>query len=129
MKVPRKISFRPFWPFLGQKYIACGDKMVFSEVFGLFLPIYWCCIVKFCYMNIIYCFQWLNEFKNLTMCLTVLDLFLVPRSAVGTYGLASVRVFVRPAEISIHRNFLIFGTKLKLDYVKKVTFLFFWKKS
>ena len=43
--------------FLGQKYIACGDKMVFSEVFGLFLPIYWCCMIKFCYMNIIYCLQ------------------------------------------------------------------------
>ena len=37
MKAPGKILFWPFWPFLGQKYIACGDKVVFSEVIGQFL--------------------------------------------------------------------------------------------
>ena len=66
MKVPGKISFWPFWPFLGQKYIACGDKMVFSEVFGLLHPIYWCCMVKFCYMNIIYCLLMKKWIKILT---------------------------------------------------------------
>ena len=35
MKVPEKVLFWPFWPFLGKKYIACGDKIVFSEIFGL----------------------------------------------------------------------------------------------
>ena len=35
MKVPEKISFWPFWPFFGQKYIACGDKLVFSGVFAI----------------------------------------------------------------------------------------------
>ena len=55
MNVPGKISLWPFWSFLGQKYIACGDKMVSSELFGLFLPMSWCGIVKFCYMNTIYC--------------------------------------------------------------------------
>ena len=122
MKVPGKIScwlFRPFW---GQKYIACGDKMVF---FGAFWPISsnilmlygqvvlyeqyllfiyekvnlkfwhqnfgpvldpflvkkwpflaknqrfmlmlicWCCVVKFCYMNTIYCLLRINGFKIL----------------------------------------------------------------
>ena len=55
-----------------------------------------------------------------------LDPFLVPLRAVGTYGLAFVRPSVRPcvrsAEISksIHRNFLIFGTKLYLDKTKKM---------
>ena len=36
MKVPGKISFRPFWPFSGQKYIACGNK---NGVFGGFWQI------------------------------------------------------------------------------------------
>ena len=63
-----------------------------------------------------------------------LDPFLVPRSAVGTYGLASVRPFVRssvrPAEISksVHRNFLIFGTKLGLPNATEVTFSDFARK-
>ena len=35
-----KTLFWPFWFFLGQKNIACGDKMVFSEVFGLFHPLF-----------------------------------------------------------------------------------------
>ena len=92
--------------------------MVFLEVFGQFLPICWCCMVKFCYMNNIYClFIRKNEFKILTSKFwTRFGPFLVPRSAVGTYGLAfvrpSVRPFVRssvrPAEISkfVHKNFL-----------------------
>ena len=51
-----------------------------------------------------------------------------PRSVVGTYGLASVRSSIRPsvrsAEISksVHRNFLIFGTKLGLPNATEVTF-------
>ena len=54
--------------------------------------------------------------------------FLVPRSAVGTYGLAFVRAFVRlcvrSAEISksVHRNFLKFGIKLGLPNATEVTF-------
>ena len=40
--------------------------------------------------------------------------FLVPRRAVGTYGLAFVRPFVRTLEISktAHRIVLIFNAKL-----------------
>ena len=33
-----KFLFWPFWPFLGQKYIACGDIIWFWVVFGCFLP-------------------------------------------------------------------------------------------
>ena len=64
-----------------------------------------------------------------------LDPFLVPRSAVGTYGLAFVRAcvcaFVGSAEISksVHRNFLIFGTKLGLPNATEVTFSEVPKKS
>ena len=29
LKVPGKIWFWPFWPFFGQKYIACGDIIGF----------------------------------------------------------------------------------------------------
>ena len=36
MKVPVKTSFKPFKPFLGQKYIACGDKMVFLRFLANF---------------------------------------------------------------------------------------------
>ena len=56
--------------------------------------------------------------------------FLVPRSAVGTYGLAFVRPCVRSAEISksVHRNFLIFGTKLGLPNATEVTFSDFARK-
>ena len=61
---------------------------------------------------------------------------MVPRSAVGTYGLASVcpsvRPFVRPfvPEISksVHVNFLIFGTKLELPNATEVTFSDFARK-
>ena len=34
MKVPGKIWLLPFWPFFGQKYIACGD------IIGFFLPFF-----------------------------------------------------------------------------------------
>ena len=54
VNVPGKISFCPFCSFLGQKYIACGDKRVFLEVFGQFLPICWSCMVKFCYTIIFF---------------------------------------------------------------------------
>ena len=33
-----KFFLWPFWPFLGQKYIACGDIIWFWAVFGHFLP-------------------------------------------------------------------------------------------
>ena len=33
-----KFLFWLFWPFLGQKYIACGDIIWFWAVFGHFLP-------------------------------------------------------------------------------------------
>ena len=33
-----KFLFWPFWPFLGQKCIACGDIIWFWAVFGHFLP-------------------------------------------------------------------------------------------
>ena len=36
--VSGKIFFWPFRPFLGQKYIACGDIIWFWAVFGHFLP-------------------------------------------------------------------------------------------
>ena len=61
--------------------------------------------------------------------------FLVPCSAVGTYGLACVRPSVRPfvcsAEISksVHRNFLFFGTKLGLPNATEVTFSDFARKT
>ena len=31
-----KFLFCPFWPFLGQKYIACGDIIWFWAIFGHF---------------------------------------------------------------------------------------------
>ena len=38
-----------FWPFFGQKYIACGDVIWFWAVFGHFLPSRWCKFyVNFC---------------------------------------------------------------------------------
>ena len=33
-----KFLFWAFWPFWGQKYIACGDIIWFWAVFGHFLP-------------------------------------------------------------------------------------------
>ena len=72
-----------------------------------------------------------NEFKILTSnFLTRFGPFLVPRSAVGTYGLAFVCVCVRSAEISksVHRNFLIFGPKLWLSNATEVTFSDFARK-
>ena len=45
---------------------------------------------------------------SVTIKQKLIFLLLVPRSAVGTYGLASVRVSARPADISksAHRIFL-----------------------
>ena len=34
----RKFLFWPFWPFLGKKYIACGDIIWFWAVYGHFHP-------------------------------------------------------------------------------------------
>ena len=55
---------------------------------------------------------------------------MVPRSAVGTYGLAFVRPCVRSAEISksVHRIFFIFGTKFGLPNATEVTFSDFARK-
>ena len=36
-----KFLFWPFWPFLGQKYIACGDIIWFWAVFGHFRQNHW----------------------------------------------------------------------------------------
>ena len=98
-----KILFWQFWPFFGQKYIACGDKIVFSEVFGLFLPIYWCCMVKFCYMNIIYCL--LMKKKNLKFWhqnfWPVLDPFLVKND----HFCAQIR-FLTIYLVTVHQNFM-----------------------
>ena len=54
------------------------------------------------------------------------DLWFSLRSSVRSF----VRSFVRPAEIlkSVHRNFLIFGTKLGLPNTKEVTFSDFARK-
>ena len=49
--VSGKFLFWPFWPFLGQKYIACGDIIWFWAVFGHFLPNCWCFFVNFCYLS------------------------------------------------------------------------------
>ena len=38
MKVSEQNLFGCFDPIFGQKYITCGDKMVFLEVSGQFLP-------------------------------------------------------------------------------------------
>ena len=132
MNIPGKTSFWPFWPFLGQKYIACGDKMVFSEVFGLFLPIFRSHKLSVeigdrqeLLANIM-CHLPPEDSEN--SIANTGYFFLVPRSAVGTYGLVSVRPFlcpsVRSAEISksVHRNFFIFGTKLGLPNATEVTF-------
>ena len=46
-----KFLFWPFWPFFGQKYIACGDIIWFLAVFGHFLPNRWCFFANFCYLS------------------------------------------------------------------------------
>ena len=75
-----------------------------------------------------------NFFQSADVCLTI---FGPPRSGWDLWFSfrSSVRPIVRSSVCSVeisktaHRLVLIFGTKLKLDYVKKVTFLFFLKKS
>ena len=44
---PGKFLFWPFWPFFGQKYIACGDIIWFWAVLGHFLPNRWSFFVNF----------------------------------------------------------------------------------
>ena len=131
MKVLGKISFWPFRPFLGQKYIACGDKMVFSEVFGQFLPICCCCcMVKFVTWAIFVVYLWKNEFKILiSKFWTRFGPFFGPPQR-GWDLWFSLRPFVRSAEISksVHRNFFIFGTKLGLPNATEVTFSDFARK-
>ena len=51
-----KFLFWPFWPFLGQKYIAC-DIMWFWAVFGHFLPNRWWFYVNFCYLSLSLLFE------------------------------------------------------------------------
>ena len=46
-----KFLFWLFWPFLGQKYIACGDIIWFWSVFGHFLPNRLSFFVNFCYLR------------------------------------------------------------------------------
>ena len=46
-----KFLFWPFWPFLVQKYIACGDIIWIWAVFGHFLPNRWSFFVNFCYLS------------------------------------------------------------------------------
>ena len=46
--------FWSFWPFFGQKYIACGDKLRFLTIFDQFLPICWCLFDNFCFLNQVY---------------------------------------------------------------------------
>ena len=46
-----KFLFWLFKPFLGQKYIACGDIIWFWAVFGHFLPNCWSYFVNFCYLS------------------------------------------------------------------------------
>ena len=51
----------PFLPFLGQKYIACGDIIWFWAVFGHFLRNCLWFFVNFCYLNQVYCLKMVNE--------------------------------------------------------------------
>ena len=56
-----KFLFRLFWPFLGQKYIACGDIYM---VLGCLLlssskPLMF--LVNFCYLNYVYGLGMRNE--------------------------------------------------------------------
>ena len=44
----------PFWPILGQEYIACGDKLRFLTIFNQFLPVCWCLFDNFWFLNQVY---------------------------------------------------------------------------
>ena len=47
--------FWPFWPFLDQKYIACGDLIWFWSVFGLsFSSKLLMFLGDFCYLNYVF---------------------------------------------------------------------------
>ena len=46
--------FWPFWPFLGQKYIACDDIYNDFALFGSFSSKALMFLVNFCYLNYVY---------------------------------------------------------------------------
>ena len=56
--------FLPFWPFLGQKYIACGDIYMVLGCFGSFsskLFVFFFFFVNFCYLNYVNGLGMVNE--------------------------------------------------------------------
>ena len=57
----RKFLLRPFWPFWGQKYIACGDIYNGFALFGSFSSKAFMFLVIFCYLNYVYSLGMRNE--------------------------------------------------------------------
>ena len=53
--------FWPFWPFLGQKYIACGDIYMVLGCFWSFSSKPLMFLVNFCYLNYVYGLGMINE--------------------------------------------------------------------
>ena len=52
--VPGKFLFWPFWPFLGQKYFACGDIYMVLGCFWSFFSKPLVFLLNFCYLNYVY---------------------------------------------------------------------------
>ena len=58
---PGNFLFWLFWPFLGQKYIACGDIYMVFGCFWSFSSKVLMFLVNFCYLNYVYCLGMRNE--------------------------------------------------------------------
>ena len=56
-----KFLLRLFWPFLGQKYIACGDIYMVLGCFWSFSSKVLMFLVNFCYLNYVYGLGVMNE--------------------------------------------------------------------
>ena len=59
--VSGKFLFSPFWPFLGQKYIACGDICMVLGCFLSFSSKPLTFLVNLCYLNFVYGLGMINE--------------------------------------------------------------------
>ena len=53
--------FSPFWPFWGQKYIACGDIYMVLGCFLSFSSKPLTFLVNLCYLNFVYGLGMINE--------------------------------------------------------------------
>ena len=56
-----KFLFWPFWPFLGKKYIACGDIYIVLGCFWSFSSKPLMFLVSFCYLNFVFGLGMINK--------------------------------------------------------------------